>query len=102
MSERTAARRWAEPDFRRRVNALREDMTCAALGRLANNMATAADTLARLLSAEADSVKLAAARTILQLGTELRASVELEERLRELEDSLAGVEKNRTWPAPDS
>ena len=72
-------------------------MTCAALGRLAHNMATAADTLARLLSAEADQVKLAAARTILQLGVELRAAVELEERLRVLEESLANVEKPRTW-----
>jgi hypothetical protein len=97
VSERTAARCWAEPDFRRRVNALREDMTSAALGRLAHTMAAAADTLARLLSAETDGVKLAAARSILQLGVDLRVSVELEERMREIEESLANVERPRTW-----
>ncbi len=95
VSERTAARRWADKDFRLRVSELREEMTRCALGRLADGMGEAADTLRGLLSAETDGVKLAAARAILQLGVELRALVELEEKVRELEESLPAAGRGR-------
>jgi hypothetical protein len=70
------------------VSELREEMTRRALGLLAGGMGDAAGRLRELLSAEADSVKLAAARSILQLGVELRSAVELEQRLRAVEESL--------------
>jgi hypothetical protein len=96
VSERTAARRRADPEFLRRVNDLRADMTRCALGRLADSMGEAAGKLRELLSAEADSVKLGAARSILQLGAELRAAVEMEERLRALEQALADAPEGPT------
>jgi hypothetical protein len=85
VGERTVARRLADPGFRLRVNTLRGEMTQRAAGRLADGMATAADTLRGLLNAESDAVKLGAARSLLELGAKLRESVELEERLANLE-----------------
>ena len=94
VSERTAARRQAEPDFRRRVSELRAELVKGSLGRLADGMSEAADVLRRLLSAEAESVRLGAARSLLDLGVKLRESVEIEERLAALERELNGRPKS--------
>jgi hypothetical protein len=49
-------------------------------------MASAADTLASLSQeAASESVRLSAARAVLELGTKLRESIELEERIAALE-----------------
>lgn len=85
VAERTATRRWADPDFRQRVGQLRTSMVQQALGRMANSMTAASNTLLALLQAEGESVRLGAARSILELGNKLRESVELEERLTALE-----------------
>lgn len=87
-SERTAARRWADVAFRTRVNELRGEMVNRALGRLARNMTKAAGTLRQLLDAEHENVRLGAARALLEMGTKLRESVELEQRLAALEQRL--------------
>lgn len=63
-------------------------MTHRAMGRLADISTKAVDTLEALLGAESDSVKLGAARIILEAGTRLREIVELEERLAELEEQV--------------
>lgn len=89
IGERTATRRLADPDFRRHVADLRADMVQRALGRMADGMADAAATLRMLLKAEGESVRLGAARSILELGNKLRESVELEQRLADLEQRLA-------------
>jgi HEAT repeat protein len=60
-----------------------------SLGRMADGMTEAADVLRKLLAAESESVRLGAARSLLELGVRLRDSVELEERVRELERQLA-------------
>ena len=67
IGERTAARRLADPEFRQRVAALRADMIGRALGRLSDTARKAVDKLRDLLSAGSDSVKLGAARSILEL-----------------------------------
>jgi hypothetical protein len=85
VAERTATRRWADPAFRQRVVELRGGMVNRAAGRMADGMTGAADTLRALLQAEGESVRLGAARALLELGTKLRESVELEERLQALE-----------------
>ena len=85
VSERTAARRWADPAFRRRVAELRQDMVGRCVGRMADGMAEAADTLRKLLTAETESVRLSAARAMLELGVRVRDAVELGERVAELE-----------------
>jgi hypothetical protein len=92
IGERTAGRRLADPAFRRRVCELRAEMVQRALGKMADGMAEAADTLRQLLRAEGESVRLGAARSILELGNKLRESAELEERLAALEGRLAGGE----------
>jgi hypothetical protein len=89
LSRRTATRRVADPAFRRRVAELRAGMVARALGKMADGMTAAADTLRALLDAEGESVRLGAARSILELGNKLRESVELEQRLADLEQRLA-------------
>jgi hypothetical protein len=86
VSARTAYRRWADPAFQQRVAELRADMVQRALGKLADGAAAAVDTLRKLLQAKADTVKLGAARSILEQCNKLREAVELEQRLQALED----------------
>jgi hypothetical protein len=90
IGERTAARRRADPGFRRRVDELRADLVARALGRLADGMTEAADVLRALLAAGTPpAVRLGAARSLLELGCRLRESVELEARLTALETATA-------------
>lgn len=74
------------PAFRRRIQELRSELTFQALGRLVDSMAAAADTLAFLSrKGKSETVRLGAARAVLELGNKLRESIELEERLAALE-----------------
>jgi hypothetical protein len=99
LSRRTATRQVADPDFRRRVAALRAEMVARALGKMADGMTDAVDTLRALLNAEGESVRLGAARSILELGNKLREAVELEERLAEVE-RLVAERGNREAASP--
>ena len=85
IGERTATRRMSDPAFRQRVEKLRSDMVCRALGKMADGMADAADKLRQLLAAKSEAVQLGACRALLELGVKLRESVELEQRLIALE-----------------
>src|SRR5262249_28909202 len=72
--------------FVRRIGELRAEMTSRALGRLADGMFSAADTLGYLCrQGQSEMVRLGAARALLELGVKLRESVELEARLAALE-----------------
>jgi hypothetical protein len=93
IGERTARRRLAEPGFARRVAALQAQMIEQALGRSVKSMSAAADTLRKLLRAQSESVRLGAARALLELPVKLRDSVELEQRLAALEERLAAKER---------
>lgn len=93
IAERTAARRWADPAFRRRVSDLRGQLVNAAVGRLADGMGDAADVLRKLLAADSENVRLGAARSLIELGVKLRESVELEERIADIENRLSEGEK---------
>jgi hypothetical protein len=91
-SERTAARRWADPDFRRRVRNLRGDMMHRALGRLADGMTKAADVLQELLTAATPpAVRLGACRAMLEMGCRLREIIDLAERMDEYDRQLAAI-----------
>ena len=85
VAESTIYRRLRETEFRRRVTETRAEFTARALGNLAAASTAAAGTLRRLLKAESEAVRLSAARSILELGTKLRDSVELEQRILALE-----------------
>jgi hypothetical protein len=65
-------------------------MVAEAVGRL-DGMVSAADTLRDLLSAKGEAARLGAARSILELGAKLRDSVEVEARLRALEEKLGAA-----------
>jgi HEAT repeat protein len=91
MSERTVYRRLADPAFRRNVQALRGEMLGRALGRMANGMSEAADVLRSLLAAKSETVRLGAARSLMEIGAKLRESVELEARLQALEERASGA-----------
>jgi hypothetical protein len=79
-----------QPAFPRRVTELRAEMTSLALGRLVDGMGLAADTLRALLKAKSETVKLGAARAMLELGVKLRESVELVQRIADLEARRKG------------
>jgi hypothetical protein len=85
----------ASGNARRQVNELRADMVDRTLGKLANSMASAADTLEALLKADAEQVRLGAARTLLEVGNKLRETVEFERRLTEVEQRGEALAKQR-------
>jgi HEAT repeat protein len=90
IGERTATRRMADPDFRRRLMEARSGMIQRALGKLADGSTKAVDTLRKLLKAKGENVRLGAARAILEFGSKMRETVELEARLAILEERMAG------------
>ena len=89
VSRRTVDRWLSEPAFRRIVWDLRQQMVAAAVGRMADHMTLAADALVKLLDSDDAAVRLRACRAILSLGLRLHDAVDLEERLRALEDEAA-------------
>jgi hypothetical protein len=88
IAERTATRRWANAEFRRRVHSLRGEIFASALGRLTDGAVEAADVLRELLRSATDSVRLSAARALLEHAPRFRENIDLEERLVELEARL--------------
>lgn len=69
VSERTVERRMGEQEFRASVARARDRIVERALGRATDSMTEAITTLTTLMrSSASDSVKLRAARTILEFG----------------------------------
>jgi hypothetical protein len=93
VSERTIYRRLKDPAFKARVAQARADLVERSLGHLSLGAVDAAVTLRNLLEAEDNRVKLGAARAILELGLKVRDSVEIEARLRTLEEQQALQER---------
>jgi hypothetical protein len=103
LSARTVHRRLEDEAFRRRVREARAAMLRRASGRMAAGMTGAATTLRDLLNAKADTVKLGAARALLELGVKLQDAADLQERVAELERRLgertdAGTARNGQAP----
>jgi molybdenum-dependent DNA-binding transcriptional regulator ModE len=85
ISERTAHRRLEDLEFQERIAELRTQLLSKAVGRLTDATTEAADTMRSLLQSKSDSVRLSAARAILELAPKLREAVELERRIAQLE-----------------
>ena len=85
VSERTAFRRLHDPDFRRRIAQARDKMVDDAMGQLAQASVVAVGTLRALCTAESETVRLGAARSLLELTMRLREHVELGDRVSSLE-----------------
>jgi hypothetical protein len=86
---RTVFRRLQDENFQRRLNELKAEGLERAVGQLGRYSSAAADTLHQLLSTGSPQIKLGAARAILELGMRMREQLELDERLRRLEDQAA-------------
>ena len=89
VAERTIYRRLDDPTFTAQIDAARTEMIARAVGRLAETSTEAADTLRALLTASAETVRLGAARSILELAIKLREHDELVSRIEALEASLS-------------
>jgi len=71
MTERTAYRRWAQPEVRREVAALRALVLQEAIGRLTAGSTRAAEVVLGLLDSEDEKVRLAAACRLTELHKNL-------------------------------
>jgi hypothetical protein len=89
VHERTVRRRMDDPDFRRQVDQLRGEVVARAVAMLSSASVEAVETLRRLLGSEMDFARLAAARSILELGAKYREAEDLAVRLEVLEQRLA-------------
>jgi hypothetical protein len=75
------------PEFKCRVSELRMEMTAQALGKLTDNLASAADTLGYLSRrAKSEMVRVIAAAKIFEVALKVKDATELEERIRALEE----------------
>jgi hypothetical protein len=74
VSERTVRRRMADERFRSQVEAARTEFVSRAVGRAADSVVEAVETLRTLMdSADGESVRLGAARALLQFVNHRRA-----------------------------
>jgi hypothetical protein len=99
LAESTVRRRLADTDFARRVSQARMELLGQALGRLAEGMTAAADTLVALLGHGSGTVKLGAARSVIEMASKLREHSEFEARLEALEARNDGQPQRATRPA---
>ena len=84
------------PAMNQRIRELRSEMTSRAIGKLVDRMVSAAESLDCLhREATSESVRLGAARSVLELGTKLRESVEFEERISALESQQSDPQQLR-------
>jgi AcrR family transcriptional regulator len=92
LSQATVYRRLRDPEFKKRIQDVQSDMVKRASGTLTAAGMEAIKTLLALLQSSSTpaGVRLGAARAVLELGGKLRDSVELEERLRSLEERVLG------------
>ncbi len=94
ITARTAFRKLGDHEFRRRVTETRAQIFERTAARLAALTLSAVSTLRKLLDAEAEPVRLGAARAILDSATRLRAEIETEQRLLRLEQQHGIVTQN--------
>jgi len=86
VSERTVYRRLREPDFQKRIKEARTDLVRRSAGLLSAASGEAVRTLLALMKESAPpSVRLGAARAVLELGIKVRELAELEAEVRALE-----------------
>jgi len=102
VSLRTVYRRLEDVTFRQQLAEARGALITRATGKLAAACSAAAATLAALLRGDSESVRLSAARSILELATKMRESEELAARVAALEDQHAAAATTkgaRAWGA---
>jgi hypothetical protein len=102
VSLRTVFRRLAEPGFRSQIVELQAEMLRRAAGMFTAATLSSVKTLTNMQqSANSESVRLGAARSIIELGCKLRESVELMERMAAVETQLASLLTTETTAGKD-
>jgi hypothetical protein len=92
VSERTAFRRLADPEFLNRLRATKVDMVERAVDRLSATAVQAVDTLRALLSADSESVRLGAARAVLEHAGRLHEAPQLRDNRQSISpEQLAAI-----------
>jgi hypothetical protein len=90
VSESTAYRRLNDPEFNRKLQALRVDMIQRTSGALTAAGMECVKTIISLLGpGTPPATRLGAARTGIELGMKVREQNDLEQRLAELEERMA-------------
>ena len=103
VSESTAHRRLAEPEFQRRLRRVRSDIVLRTTGALTAASTESVRTLLELQKSTAPpTVRLGAARAVLEISMKLREVVELEAQMAELEAKVQALETKdapggRSW-----
>lgn len=96
ISLSTVRRRVDDPAFRERLKNYGAELIKNTTGHLATITSESVDTLHKLLGGRMPaSVRLGAARTIIELSLRLRETVELGEKLEEIQKRLKAQEKRR-------
>ena len=95
VSERTARRRLEPREFRRQVADARAAVLERAIGRLVDATTDAADTLRALLKADSESVRHAAAKTLIESASKGLELLDLVERVAALEEASAAKKDAR-------
>lgn len=102
VTERTVYRRLADDGYRDAIDTHRREALDRALGRLADEAAGAVAVLAELMrDADTDAARIRAADRLLRHVRWLREHADHEDRIAELEELLADVERDQpagAWP----
>jgi hypothetical protein len=96
LSERTVYNRLGDDEFKKRLERVRADMVDRSAGMLTAAGGEAIRTLLTLQKDSTPTVRLGAARTILEMGLKIRQMVDLEQRMAELEELVAAQDANRS------
>lgn len=89
VSLRTLTRRLNDPAFRQQVLQARAALIEKATGRLADSATRAADELVELLADESATVRLSAARALLDYAGRFTEANDVHERITALEDAVS-------------
>ena len=97
VSESTAYRRLKDPDFCRKLQALRADMVQRTAGALTAAGLEFVKTLIALVGPTTPpATRLGAARAGIELGLKVRETAELEQRLAALEEQVAATATSKS------
>jgi hypothetical protein len=96
VSEKTVRRRLDSPEFSARVATLQRKAIGRAMGELTDGASEGVKTLRGLLTAQSESVRLGAARSLIELCLKTREAVALEERLAIVEARFAAQQECQT------
>lgn len=90
VSERTISRRLKDPKFKAALDRRKDQILTATVAKLSNASTMAVDTLRELMACDTNSVRLGAARSILELSVSMRTATEFAERIAALEGKQHG------------